>query len=227
MRDIESELFVKIAHRGASAYEPENTIGSFRRAVRMDADLIEFDIRSTQDSKLVVMHDKKVDRTTNGSGYVAHKTLSELKELDAGKGEEVPTLEEVFEEFKGKTRFAIELKENGLEDKIVGQIKSHNIEEDCFIISFKPHRLKVIKHLEPKVKTGLISFSHLNYIKNAVGCGADAVAPFHWFISESVVKRARHMGLYVFTYVVDETIKAKELKSRGVHGIVTNKPDVL
>lgn len=227
MRDIEKEFFVKIAHRGASAYEPENTIGSFRKAVSMKADLIEFDVRSTQDSQLVVIHDKKVDRTTNGSGYVAHKTLSELKELDAGKGEEVPTLEEVFEEFKGKTRFAIEIKENGLEDKIVGQIKNHNIEDDCFIISFKPSRLKVIKHLEPKVRTGLISFSHLNYIKNAISCGADAVAPFHWFISESVVERAREMGLYTFTYVVDETIKAKELKSRGVHGIVTNKPDVL
>lgn len=227
MRDSELELFVKIAHRGASAYEPENTLASFRKAVSMDADLIEFDLRSTQDSQLVVIHDKKVDRTTNGSGYVAHKTLSELKELDAGKGEQVPTLEEVFGEFKGKTRFAIELKENGHEDKIVNQIKSHGIEEDCFIISFKPNRLKVIKHLEPSIKTGLISFSHLNYIKNALSCGADAVAPFHWFISESIVKRARDMGLYTFTYVVDESMKAKELKDHGVHGIVTNRPDVL
>lgn len=227
MTPLNKELFVKIAHRGASAYEPENTIASFNKALDMNADLIEFDVRASQDSRLVVIHDKKVDRTTDGTGYVRHKTLSELKELDAGNGERIPTLEEVFAEFGGKTRFAIELKEDGAEDKIVNLIKRHNLEEDCFIISFKPGRLKVIKHLEPSVRTGLISFSHLNYIKNALRCGADAVAPFHWFISDSIVERARETGLYIFTYVVDESLKAREMRDRGVHGIVTNRPDVL
>ena len=227
MTPIEERHFVKIAHRGASAYEPENTMASFKKALDMNADLIEFDVRASQDSRLVVIHDKKVDRTTDGRGYVGHKTLSELKELDAGSGESIPTLEEVCAEFGGKTRFAIELKENGAEDKIVNLIKRHGLEQDCFVISFKPGRLKVIKHLEPSVRTGLISFSHLNYIKNALRCGADAVAPFHWFISDSIVKRARETGLYIFTYVVDENLKAREMRDRGVHGIVTNRPDVL
>ena len=227
MIDTEKEPFVKIAHRGASAYEPENTISSFNRAIQMNADLIEFDVRSSQDSQIVVMHDKKVDRTTDGTGLVGHKTLSELKELDAGNGEKIPTLEEVFEHFGGKTKFAIELKENGVEDKIVNLINRHGLEEDCFIISFKPGRLKLIKHLEPSIRTGLISFTHLNYIKNALKCGADAVAPFHWFISHRTVRRAREHGLYIFTHVVDQSLKALEMRERGVHGIVTNKPDVL
>ena len=227
MQSNERDFFVKIAHRGASAYEPENTLASFKKAIDMNTDLIEFDVRCTQDSQLVVIHDKKVDRTTDGSGLVGHKTLSELKELDAGKGEEIPTLDEVLELFRGKTRFAIELKENGVEDKIVQQIKKHGVEKESFVISYKPNRLKVIKHLEPSISTGLISFSSMNFIKNALNCGADAVAPFHWFVSNNTVRRARESGLHLFTYVVDESVKARVLRERGVQGIVTNRPDIL
>lgn len=227
MQSNERDFFVKIAHRGASAYEPENTLASFKKAIDMNADMIEFDVRCTQDSQLVVIHDKKVDRTTDGSGLVGHKTLSELKELDAGNGEKIPTLDEVLELFRGKTRFAIELKENGVEDKIVKQIKKHGLEEDSFVISYRPNRLKVIKYLEPSIKTGLISFSSMNFIKNALNCGADAVAPFHWFVSNNTVRKARENGLHLFTYVVDESVKARVLRERGVQGIVTNRPDVL
>jgi glycerophosphoryl diester phosphodiesterase len=227
MRLNESDFFVKIAHRGASAYEPENTLASFNKAVDMNTDLIEFDLRRSQDSYLVVIHDRKVDRTTDGSGLVEHKTLSELKELDAGNGEKIPTLEEVLEMFGGKTRFAIELKENGIEDKIVKQIRKFDLVEDSFVISFNPNHLKVIKHLEPSIQTGLISFASLNPIRNAVNCGADAVAPFHRFISDNTVRRARESGLNLFTYVVNDSAKARELKGRGVQGIVTNRPDIL
>ena len=227
MRANGSDFFVKIAHRGASAYEPENTLASFKKAIDMNADLIEFDVRLSQDSHPVVIHDYKVDRTTDGSGLVEHKTLSELKELDAGNGEKIPTLEEVLEMFGGKTRFAIELKENGLEDKIVKLIQKHSLVEDSFILSFKPKRLKVIKLLEPSIRTCLISFMSVNFINNALSCGADAVAPFHWFISDNTVRRARESGLHLFTYVVNESVKARELKERGVQGIVTNRPDIL
>ncbi len=226
MRSNGNDYFVKIAHRGASAYEPENTLASFKKAIDMNTDLIEFDVRCSQDSQLVVIHDKKVDRTTDGTGLVGHKTLSELKELDAGNGEQIPTLDEVLDLFRGETRFAIEIKENGLEDKVVKQIKKHGLVEDSFVISYKPNRLKLIKYLEPSISTGLISFSSLNFIKNALSCGADAVAPFHWFISDKTVRRARENDLHLFTYVVNESVKARELKDRGVQGIVTNRPDI-
>ena len=227
MGTYENDYFVKIAHRGASAYEPENTIASFSKAIEMNADLIEFDVRFSEDSHPVVIHDYKVNRTTDGSGLVEHKTLAELKELDAGKGEKIPTLEEVLENFAGKTRFVIELKVNGLEEKIINLLKKHNVAEDSFVISFKPSRIKVIKLIEPSIQTGLIAFASLNFMKNAVKCGADAVAPFHWFISDNTVRKARQTGLFLFTYVVDDSRRAKELKERGVNGIVTNRPDVL
>ena len=227
MKRDEKDFFVKIAHRGASAYEPENTIASFRKAIDMNAHLIEFDVRLSQDSCPVVIHDSKVDRTTDGRGKVEHKTLSELKELDAGNGERIPTLEEVLETFSGKTKFAIELKVNGIEDKIVNIIKRHGLLDECFVISFKASRLRLIKHLEPSIKTGLISLSSLNFINNALHCGADVVAPYHWFVTDNNIRWANESGLFIFTYVVNEPLKARELKNRGVQGIVTNRPDII
>ena len=226
MDDLEN-LFIKIAHRGASAYEPENTLRSFERAIELKADMIELDVRYSLDRHLVVVHDAKVDRTTDGTGLVAIKTLSELKELDAGMGEKVPTLEEVIELGIGRIKFVIEIKENGVEDEVVDLINKNNLLEDVFIISFKPKRLKMIKELEPKIRTGLILFASLNPIRLAKDCGADVVAPFHWFITKGLIHRARRSGLYIFTWIVDEASKAQRLREIGVSGIVTNKPDIL
>lgn len=226
MDDLEN-LFIKIAHRGASAYEPENTLRSFERAIELKADMIELDVRYSLDRHLVVVHDAKVDRTTDGTGLVALKTLSELKELDAGMGEKVPTLEEVIELGIGRIKFVVELKEDGVEDEVVDLINKNNLLEDVFIISFKPMRLKMIKELEPKIRTGLILFASLNPIRLAKDCGADVVAPFHWFITKGLIDRARKSGLYIFTWIVDEASKAQRLREIGVSGIVTNKPDII
>ena len=106
-----------IAHRGASYFEPENTLRSFRRAVEMGADRVEVDVRLSKDNKLVVIHDPRVDRTTNGTGRVKDMTLQELKSLDAGKGEKIPTLQEVIDALKD-TKLVIEMKIPGIEEKL-------------------------------------------------------------------------------------------------------------
>jgi len=219
--------FVKIAHRGASAYEPENTIRSFSRAIELKADMIELDVRKSLDGRLVVIHDSKVDRTTNGKGLVGRKSLSELKELDAGMGEKIPTLEESIESAAGKTKFVIELKEDGLEEQVIKVIRGYGLKEDVFIVSFRPLRLKAVKELEPGLKTGLILFASVNPLRIAERCGADAVAPFRWFITRSLAERARLSGLYLFTWTVDDKENAERLRELGVNGIVTNKPDLL
>lgn len=221
------ELFFTIAHRGASAYEPENTLRSFERAIELKADMIEFDVRQTIDGHLVVIHDDSVDRTTDSTGLVGLKTLSELKELNAGKGEQVPTLNEVLEFGRGRAKFVLELKENGIEDKVVDIIRKNDLFDEAFVVSFKANRLKMMKELDPRIKTGLILFASLDPVKLAKKCGADVVAPFRWFITPGLVERARQHGLYTFTWTVDETLKAQGMKDKGVSGIVTNKPDVL
>lgn len=220
-------MFVKIAHRGASAYEPENTIRSFERAIGMKAEMIEFDVRQSLDGRLVVIHDAKVDRTTDGKGLVSEKTLSGLKELDAGKGEKIPSFEEALDACVGRAKLVIELKENGIEEKVLSAINARGLKEDVFIVSFHQSRLRLVKTLDPKIRTGLILFASGNPVALAEKCGADAVAPFRWFVTKGLVERARSRGLYTFTWTVDDDVKARALRDMEVTGIVTNRPDIL
>jgi len=128
---------------------------------------------------------------------------------------------------RGRTKFVLEIKQNGIEDQIIDIISKNNLYDEAFVVSFKSNRLKMIKHLEPKVKTGLILFASLDPIRLAKNCGADVVAPFRWFVTSRLVERAKENGLLTFTWTVDETIKANKLKQAGVSGIVTNKPDII
>jgi glycerophosphoryl diester phosphodiesterase len=227
MNGIKEQHFIKIAHRGASAYEPENTMRSFKRAIEMGADMLEFDVRLSRDGHLVIMHDEQVDRTTNGYGLVGEKTLSELKKLDAGNGARVPTLEEVIDLAKGKTGFVIELKESDTEEWVISLIKENGLIEDVFIVSFHQDLLKRVKELEPTIRTGLILHSSPDPIRLAKECLADAVAPFHDFITRDLVQKAHDNNLILITWVVDSRERAEKLRDMWVDGIVTNKPDVI
>ncbi|RLG46262.1 MAG: glycerophosphodiester phosphodiesterase, partial [Thermoproteota archaeon] len=102
--------FFVVGHRGASAYEPENTVRSIRRAFEMGADAVEVDARVSKDGHVVIIHDETVDRTTNGTGLVSELSLEEIRALDAGKGEKIPTLQEVLEEIRGKGCLFLEIK---------------------------------------------------------------------------------------------------------------------
>src|SRR3954452_5816424 len=106
-----------IAHRGASGYAPENTIAAFDKALEIKTDYIEIDVQRSKDGKLVIIHDHKVDRTTNGTGYVRDLTYEQLKRLDAGSwngpqfsGEKIPSFEEILDRYHGKIGILIELK---------------------------------------------------------------------------------------------------------------------
>src|SRR5512147_525299 len=99
-----------IAHRGASAYEPENTLRAFRRAIELGADMSELDVHLSRDGELVVIHNASVDQTTNGHGAIQDLTLAQIKQLDAGKGERVPILQEVIDLVRGRNGLYIELK---------------------------------------------------------------------------------------------------------------------
>src|SRR5699024_5441969 len=101
---------VVIAHRGASGYEPEHTMSAYELAIEQGADYIEQDLQLTKDGHLICMHDTTVDRTTNGTGNVSDLTLAQIKQLDAGNGQQVPTLDEVITRFGDSTKYYIETK---------------------------------------------------------------------------------------------------------------------
>lgn len=227
MKGMGKRPFFKIAHRGASAYEPENTLLSFRRAIEMGAHMIELDVRLSLDGYLVVIHDKRVDRTTDGTGPVRRMTLSDLKKLDAGKGERIPTLEEVIDMGKGKTRFVVELKEEGLEEKTVSLIRENDLFQDAFIVSYHRNLVRRVKELEPRAITGLISLFSLDTVGNGRESLVKIVAPFHYFITRRMVERVHESGMLLFTWTVDSRERAERLREMGVDGIVTNRPDIV
>jgi len=226
MSDHEQDFFI-ISHRGASYYMPENTLSSFQKALDMNTDMIELDVRRSLDNKLVVIHDKTLNRTTNGTGPVSQKTYEELSRYDAGEGEKIPLLEDVFSLGKGKTRFVIELKEERTEDQVLKMIKDFNIRDDVFIVSFNKKMIKYITTFEKDIRTGLISLFPFNILENGLRCNTDAIAVFKYFISESLISKAHLNNLYIFAWTVNEPTKCRQLRNMGINGVVTNKPDIL
>src|SRR5438034_11529438 len=100
---------LRIGHRGAAGHAPENTLLSLRKAVELGVDIVEFDVQRTRDGELVLLHDKRVDRTTDGKGYVRDFSFQELRRLDAGLGQRIPTLREAIDAVRGSAQLMIEI----------------------------------------------------------------------------------------------------------------------
>ena len=138
------------AHRGASAYAPENTLASFELAIHQEADAIELDAKLTADGQVVVIHDQTVNRTTDGNGRVGKMTLTQIRQLDAGSyfaaafyDERIPTLEEVFETVGRKILINIELTnyasmKDSLPEKVADLVRRHQLEKRVMFSSFNP-----------------------------------------------------------------------------------------
>ncbi|MCD6547066.1 MAG: hypothetical protein J7K22_00770 [Nanoarchaeota archaeon] len=220
---------LKVGHRGASAYEPENTLLSLEKAFELGANAVEFDIRKTKDRKLVLMHDKTVDRTTNGSGEVKQLTFKQIRKLDAGKGEKVPTLKEALSLVKkigGKC--LIEIKEKGTEGDIIKEVKRMKMSENVILISFYTQALKSAKEIS-EINTGIIVN---NKIKNVIGflklckyLKVDWVLPEVSTVNKKFVDDLHKWGFKVLVWVVDDLKTMKKI-SKLVDGIASNKPDL-
>ena len=171
---------LNIAHRGASAVAPQNTLAAFRKAMELGADGVELDVQLSADGAVVVIHDFTVDKTTDGTGRVAEKTLAELEALDAGirfspqfAGERIPTLAQVFEALEGKLLVNVELKDFNLRSSalaapVVEVIREHAMEKRVLFSSFNPFALRAVKRLAPEIPAGLLVAPHLAiYLRRA------------------------------------------------------------
>ncbi|MEM1581793.1 MAG: glycerophosphodiester phosphodiesterase family protein [Candidatus Bathyarchaeia archaeon] len=221
-------LELRIGHRGAKAYEPENTIRSFRRALELGVNAVELDVRSTKDGELVVIHDAEVDRTTNGKGLVSDLTLNEIKELLTEKGEHIPTLDEALEFLDKKVvKILIELKETGNEEKVLDIIKKKGLEDNVIIISFHEEALRRIRELNDKVETGLIYVKHKDPVRAALLLRAQYLLPLYKFAHSILISRAHEKGLKVIVWTINTLEEALEYVKKGVDGIASDKPDIL
>jgi len=215
-------------HRGAAGLEPENTLRSIRKAIELGVDRVEIDVRVTKDNYLVVIHDETVDRTTNGHGYVKNLTFSELRRLDAGKGERIPTLEEVLSLTKGKVTLQVELKAREATEPTVRLIERNNVEREVVVTSFMHDLLRRAHDLNPTLRTGALFFDVPGDIcQRAFDVHSEAIHVYYRNVNSKLIEDAHRRGLKVSVWNPDELEDMKEMISLGVDVIGTNRPDLL
>jgi glycerophosphoryl diester phosphodiesterase len=146
----DGRLIVVISHRGEHLHHPENTMPAFEEAVRVGADYIEVDVRTTSDHKLILMHDSTVDRTTNGKGEIAKMTFDEIRALDAGGGAKVPTFDEALDYARGKINIYVDVKQVTAQD-LVEHIVSHGM-TDNVVMYLGGTLAKAVQDLNPRLK---------------------------------------------------------------------------
>ena len=234
---------LNIAHRGASAAAPPNTLAAFEKAAELGADGVEFDVHLSADGVPVVIHDFTVDGITDGSGRVTDMTLAQLKQLDAGShfdpaftGERIPTLKEVLETVGSRLLLNIELKttslrDNGLETTVITQVEQHSLGDSVLFSSFNPFSLRRAKRIAPHIPVGLIYSPDLPLPLRRAWLAPlvphEARHPKHTMVDAHYLAWARERGYRVNTWTVDDPDEIRRLIGLGVDGIITNVPDVL
>ena len=229
-----------IAHRGASAAAPENTLAAFNLAIEFGADAVELDVDMTRDGVPIVIHDDTVDRTTNGHGAAANLTLSEIKQLDAGSwkdskyaDERIPTLEEVFEAIAKKIWINVELKkmslkDNGLEEAVVRLIQKMNLRDRVILSSFNPFAIRKVKQIDPSIPIALLTTGKTPlYLREAwlePLLSLEARHPQQAQLKAKGMAHYKRGGKRVNVWTVDDPNDMKLFASWGVDGIITNVP---
>jgi glycerophosphoryl diester phosphodiesterase len=212
-----------IGHRGARAVEPENTLLAVRTGMAC-ADYVEVDVRLSRDRIPVIMHDLLLDRTTNGTGPVNDYTLEKLRTLDAGKGEQIPTLEEVCSLLSGDCGLFVEIKEPESEP-LICSVLSRNPPENLFIVSFHPESILSVKDLISGVKTGIIySRAFADLPGDAKELGADAVLLKFASLTGKLVRACRKKNLLILSWTLDTPEEFRIAHDLGIDGLVTDDP---
>ena len=229
------------AHRGASAHAPENTMSAFEMAIQHNADVIELDAKLSADGKVVIIHDQTVDRTTDGTGRVSDLQLAALREFNASahfpeysKPEYIPTLEEVFETFRGRILINIELGNyrspfDALHIKVSELIRHFAMGEQVLISSFHPVPLRRFKKLSPSVPIGILARRGIGGLLSRSWFGR-SIVPYQALhiekgdVSPNLVIATQQSGHKVHVYTVNEENEMGRLYSLGIDGIITDNP---
>ena len=235
-----NEKTLIIAHRGASGYAPENTMEAFRLAAEMKADGIELDVHLTADGQVVVCHDAKVDRTSNGQGNITDYTLEELRTMDFGyhfykeerRGIRIPTLEQVYE-LTAPLGMIVNVEIKSADPAIIPACaeiaKRCGMEDKVIYSSFDHFQIERMKQYDPCAAIApLYSFNMLKPWNYAVDINAQAVHPKYTQIHsiENYVKECHDRGVRVNVWTANTEEEISFLLDAGVDAIITNYPDV-
>ncbi len=215
--------FLIFGHRGAAGLAPENTLASFRRAVALGVDAVEFDVHCVQ-GRLIVIHDDAVDRTTNGRGKVAGHTLATLRRLDAGGGERIPFLEEVLACLPPQTGVNIELKSQGSGAALAACWPGG--ERDVLVSSFDLAELANFRRSCRHARCApLFHRRRSDMLAVARGLNAWSINVADHLANRSLVRAAQAAGALTLVYTVNDLARARQLAAWGVKGVFTDYPN--
>ena len=205
--------------------EPENTLRSFVAAQQAGLDLIELDLHLSKDGALVVMHDTDVDRTTDGTGPIAEKTLAELRALDAGRGEQVPVFEEVLDAVRSPLQ--AEIKDIAAARALAEVMLRRDLVSRVEVSSFHDEAIAEIGRLVPGVRTALIgSRFGPDIVERAVEAGAGTVCLNIRRLTLEVVEAARKADLKIIGWVVNTQDHLRLVRALGLDGATTDYPEI-
>jgi glycerophosphoryl diester phosphodiesterase len=217
--------FLTIGHRGIMGVEPENTLRSFVAAQQGGLDVIELDLHLSKDGALVVMHDTDVDRTTDGTGPIAEKTLAELRTLDAGRGERVPVFEEVLDAVKAPLQ--AEIKDVAAARALAEVLLARDLAGRVEVSSFHDEAVAEIGRLVPGVRTALIgSRFGPDIVTRAVDAGATTLCLNIRRVTLEVVEEARKADLRIIGWVVNTQDHLRLVRALELDGATTDYPEI-
>jgi glycerophosphoryl diester phosphodiesterase len=231
-RTLDGRRPLVIAHRGSSGHRPENTLPAFALAVEQRADMIETDLHRTRDGAIVITHDEEL-AGIGGVGEIAEASLAEIRALDAGGGERVPTLDELLDGFGERIAFNLELNRgtcaeyDGLEAQALAGVRQRDLLVSTLFSSFYDPVLARLRALAPEVRIGLLisrRYPH-DLLARARALGAEAIHPEASLVDRRLVEDAHAAGLRVFVFTVDAEEEMARLLALGVDGLFTNFPE--
>ena len=231
MSDSKNRILI-IGHRGASSDSPENTLKAFEKAIDFKADYIEFDVQETLDGELVIAHDEDIRRITGHDGIISKMALNDLKMLDFGEGEKIPTLEELVKLTKNKIKLNCEIKVQGITEKVIEILRKWDILDTTIVSSFIHEELLAIQKLEPSIKLasleptpGTIKIDWVKkkeMIEYCINNKLYAINPIVMMVDQQFIDYAHANDIKVFPWTVDSRVAIKKLIRLGADGIITN-----
>ena len=217
-------MFLKIGHRGARAYEIENTLESFTRAIELGANAVELDVRISKDDQLIVSHDQNLKRVFGKDMRINEGTLRELKHATEDR---IVTLEQALRCIGKKVeKMLIELKEIGYEKQVLDVVSKEKLEDRAIIVSFHEEALARVRSIDNKIETGLIYSKFKNPVDVALKLNAQYLVPLYRFVHRRDIAKAHKSNLKVIVWTINSPVEAQNYIAKDVDGIATDKPDI-
>lgn len=227
--------FIIVAHRGASGYELENSIAAFKKAIELEARMIETDAQRSKDGEIVLMHDNSIKKVTDQKGFISKLSIEKLREISLNNGESIPTYQDLIDLCQNKIKINLEIKAKNIEKKVIDITLKNNAIENVIFSSFSLNTLKKIRALNSKARLayliileGTIIAKLDFWMKKITDLEIESINPLHKFISSKLVQEAHKKNISVIPWTVNDATRIRDLiQEFYIDGVFTDYPDIL